>query len=359
MNNMLEQTFWGNSVSGWLTAAVAIVVSFIVIGLLRLIFVRKLHAWALRTKSTWDDFLTMIIGKSAVPALYISSVYFSLTALQLPEKVRNVLHVAYTAVLTYFVLRVATAAFRKLIHTYIRRQGRPESQQKQAGGLIAIVNAVIWLLGIVFLIDNMGYDVTTLIAGLGIGGIAIALAAQAILGDLFSYFVIFFDQPFEIGDFIIVDDKLGTIEYIGIKTTRIRTLSGEQLICSNTDLTNARVHNYKRMEKRRVVFTLSLSRRMTYRQVQAVPGIVKEIIASHAGLQFDRGHFSGYGDFSFNFEFVYYVLSPDYNVYMDKQQAIYLDIFAAFEREGISFAYPAQTLFLEQGHAAPAKNEVA
>ena len=203
----------------------------------------------------------------------------------------------------------------------------------------------------VFLLDNLGRDVTTIIAGLGVGGIAIALAAQTILGDLFSYFVIFFDQPFEIGDFIVLDDKSGNIEYVGVKTTRIRTLTGDILVVSNTDLTNSRIHNYKRMSERRIVFKLGLVYQTKHEQLKQIPGFIKSIIESVDGVRFDRSHFSGYGDFSLDFETVYYVLAQDYVIYMEKQQEIYLAIFKKFEEEGIVFAYPTQTLFhtMEKG----------
>ena len=167
------------------------------------------------------------------------------------------------------------------------------------------------MLGIVFLLDNLGYNVTTIIAGLGIGGIAIALAAQAILGDLFSYFVILFDRPFEIGGFIIVDDKMGVVEYIGIKTTRLRTLGREQLVCSNKDLTDSRVHNYKCMEKRRVVFSVGITYKATAETLETIPQLVKDIITRYDDVVFDHGHLSGFGNFSLNFEFVYYILSSD------------------------------------------------
>lgn len=240
-----------------------------------------------------------------------------------------------------------TAAFKKFVFSFIQREENSEGKEKQAGGLIVIVSVVIWILGIIFLMDNLGYNVKTLLAGLGVGGIAIALAAQAVLGDLFSYFVIFFDRPFEIGDYVVVGDKNGTIEYIGIKTTRIRTLSGEQLVCSNTDLTNSRLHNFKRMERRRIVFTLGVTYQTSHQQLSEIPGLVKGIIDSKPMLQFDRGHFSGYSDFKLVFEFVYYVNDSDYAVYMDNQQAVYLEIFEAFEKRSIEFAYPTQTLFVE------------
>ncbi|MCZ7615125.1 MAG: mechanosensitive ion channel family protein [Ignavibacteriaceae bacterium] len=173
--------------------------------------------------------------------------------------------------------------------------------------------------------DNLGFDISAVIAGLGIGGIAIALAAQTILGDLFSYFVIFFDRPFEVGDFITVQDKSGTVEYTGIKTTRLRSLSGEQLVFSNHDLTNSRIHNYKKMERRRVVFTLRVIYQTTAEQIESIPKLVREIIESQQDVAFDRGHFASYGDFSLNFEFVYFVLEADYNKYMNIQQAINIE----------------------------------
>jgi small-conductance mechanosensitive channel len=208
------------------------------------------------------------------------------------------------------------------------------------------MQVVIWVGGFLFLIDNLGYDITTLVAGLGIGGIAIALAAQTILGDLFSYLVIFFDKPFEIGDFIVVEDKMGTVEYIGIKTTRLRTLGGEQLICSNTDLTNSRVHNYKRMQERRVVFGLGVIYGTRAAQLKIIPKLIRDIIESIDGTRFDRAHFKSFGDFSLNFEVVFYVLSADYNRYMDIQEAINTQIFEVFEKEEIEFAFPTQTLFM-------------
>ncbi|MNJ87427.1 Low conductance mechanosensitive channel YnaI [compost metagenome] len=345
-NAIFDYVFWGNSVRYWIIAAGIVIVLFLLIKLFKFFVVKKVKAWALTTNTTWDNFLIAIVESSVIPLLYISSFYFALSTLNFSDKLDKVIHVAYLVAITYFVLRIISSAFRKFVYSFIQREENSESKEKQAGGLIVIANVIIWILGIIFLMDNLGYNVTTLIAGLGVGGIAIALAAQAVLGDLFSYFVIFFDRPFEIGDFVVVGDKNGVIEYIGIKTTRIRTLSGEQLICSNTDLTNSRLHNFKRMQKRRIVFSLGVTYQTTHAQLSEIPSLIKESIDKRTKLQFDRAHFSGYGDFSLNFEVVYYVLDPDYTVYMDNQQAVYLDIFEAFEHRGIEFAYPTQTLFV-------------
>lgn len=288
-----------------------------------------------------------MIENSIVPFSYIASVYFAISTLVLSSKIERVTDIIFLVSVTFFALRILSSGFKKFVFSFIQTQENSEAKQKQASGLVLIINVVIWIFGIIFMIDNLGYDVTSLIAGLGIGGIAIALAAQTILGDLFSYFVIFFDRPFEVGDFVVVDDKSGIVEHIGIKTTRIRTLGGEQLVCSNTDLTNSRLHNYKRLRQRRILFNLGVTYQTAHQQLSEIPAILKQIIESKPYVKFDRAHFAGYGDFSLNFEIVYYILDSDYTLYMDKQQAIFLDIYKAFEAKGIEFAYPTQTLMVQ------------
>lgn len=185
-------------------------------------------------------------------------------------------------------------------------------------------------------------------AGLGIGGVAVALASQAVLGDMFNYFTIFFDRPFALGDFIIVGEYMGTVEHIGIKTTRIRSIGGEQLVFSNTDLTNSRVRNYKRMEKRRVLFQFGVTYDTPIEMLEGIPEVIRKIIGNFEDTVFDRAHFLKYGDYSLVFEVVYYVLSSDYNRYMDVQHQINLNMMREFKARGISFALPSQTLFVHQ-----------
>lgn len=329
-----------------------LIACFIAIKVFRHTVVRSLKVWSAKTTSLLDDFFIAILERSVMPLAYVGSIYFALSSLVLPAKVQTALGIAILFIVTFYILTIITAFVKQLVYSFIKRQENSDTKVKQAKGLLIIVNVVIWGLGVIFLIDNLGYNVTTLVAGLGIGGIAIALAAQTVLGDLFSYFVIFFDRPFEIGDFIILDDKMGTVEYIGIKTTRLRTLGGEQLICSNTDLTNSRIHNYKRMEQRRIVFTLGVVYQTPQEKVSLIPVVVREIIESQSDVRFDRGHFSGFGDSSLNFEFVYYVLSADFNFYMDKQQSIYLGVLRKFTDLKIDFAYPTRTLFVDNNKEA-------
>jgi len=181
---------------------------------------------------------------------------------------------------------------------------------------------------------------------LGVGGIAVALAVQNILGDLFASLSIVLDKPFVIGDFIVVDTFVGTVEHIGLKTTRLRSLSGEQVIFSNTDLLGSRIRNYKRMYERRVVFTLGLVYQTPMEKVESVGKILQEIIELEPQARFDRAHFKEFGDSALVYEIVYFIKTSDFNAYMDAQQRINLAIMQRFEEQGISFAYPTRTVYM-------------
>ena len=197
-----------------------------------------------------------------------------------------------------------------------------------------------------FIFDNLGVNITAFVASLGIGGVAVALAAQSVLGDGFSSFAIFMDKPFQVGDFIIVGDLLGTVEHVGFKTTRIRSLGGEQLIFSNSDLTSSRIKNYKRMQERRVVFSLGVIYQTPVEKVKAIPPMIKRVVEDHPHARFDRAHFKSFGDFALIYEVVYYVLRPDYNTYMDLQQSMNFRLIEEFQKAGIEFAYPTQQLYV-------------
>ncbi len=350
MNSFWDKLLLDNTIRDWTIALCIIAGSILLLHLVKKIVLSQLRTWSEKTNTKIDDFLLAAIERSVLPFFYLFSVYVGLSYLSFGEKTQNILRIAILVAATFFALRLITSIISYSVQNFTRSQQDAETKRKQARGIIVIVNIIIWLMGIVFLIDNLGYDITTLVAGLGIGGIAIALAAQAVLGDLFSYFVIFFDKPFEIGDFIIIGDKMGTVEYIGIKTTRIRALGGEQLIVSNTDLTNSRVQNYKRMETRRVVFSISVLYETPAEKLKKIPEIIKRIIDEQADLKFDRAHFSSFGNSSLNFEIVYLVSGSDYNLFMDKQQLINLAIFEEFENEKIEFAYPTQKIYIDRSH---------
>lgn len=206
----------------------------------------------------------------------------------------------------------------------------------------------LWVFAGLIVLSNLGFNISSLIAGLGIGGIAVAFALQNILTDIFSSFSIFLDKPFKAGDFIVVGNDMGVVEKIGIKTTRLKTLQGEELVVSNKELTSVRVRNFKKLEKRRVVSMLGICYETNSEKLKAIPSIIKDIVSAIDVTEFDRCHFKDYGDFSLNFETVYYINSADYAQYMDAQQAINFRIKEEFEKRSIGFAYPTQTLYIQK-----------
>jgi len=347
MSEILGRTYLHNTVLDYLIALGIILLGFILLAFFKRTILARLKKWTSNTSTSVDNYVVEGVERFGVPALYITTFYIGLNYLYLTNKVQNVLNIALTIAVTVLVLRFISEVILFMLRSYVSKQTHGEEKVKQLGGLMLLINVMIWFIGLVFLFDNMGYDVTTVIAGLGIGGIAIALAAQNILGDLFNYFVIFFDRPFEVGDYIVVDDKMGTVEYVGIKTTRIKSLSGEQLVFSNSDLTGSRLHNYKRMQRRRVVFKINVTYQTSLKHVKEIPVIIKSIVQAQQQTEFDRSHFSSYADSSLEFETVYYVLSSDYTAYMDTQQAINLRIFEEFQQRGIEFAYPTRMLYLQ------------
>lgn len=237
-----------------------------------------------------------------------------------------------------------------VVHRYENRHLENEAGKVTTfRALVFVGRIIIFSLVLLLALDYIpGIEVSALIASLGVGGIAVALAVQNILADLFASLSISLDKPFAIGDFIIVDEFLGTVEHIGLKTTRIRSLSGEQLIFANNDLLKSRIRNYKRMEQRRVAFTVGVTYQTSLEKLRKVPAIFRALLEQQEDVHFDRAHFKEYGPYSLNFEFVYYIHSPDYNRYMDVQQALNLGLYESFEAEGIEFAYPTQTLFLNE-----------
>jgi small-conductance mechanosensitive channel len=343
MNSFWDKIFLGNTIQNWVIAASIIVAILIVAKILKRVLLQRFQIAAQRTSTTLDDFFIGLLQRSVMPVVYFIGIYSGIRYLTFPARAENILHAIFTTIIVFYIIRGLTDLISYSFQRYTTHNGEVV---KQAKGILLMVKVLLWVIGFVFLLDNFGYNITTIVAGLGIGGIAIALAAQAVLADLFSYLVIFFDKPFETGDFIVIGDKSGVVEYIGIKTTRLRTLGGEQLILSNTDLTNSRVQNYKRMEKRRVLLTIGVTYETDPQKLKRIPGLIKEIIETQDDVLFERAHFSGFGDFSLNFEIVYHMLTADYLEYMESQQSFCFSLLDTFEKESIEFAYPTQKLFV-------------
>jgi len=230
------------------------------------------------------------------------------------------------------------------------RQGDHASDRIRAttvGALHFVIRLVLWSGVTLLALDNLGIDITALVAGLGVGGIAVALAAQTILGDLFASLAIALDKPFLLGDFLVVGEYQGTVEQIGMKTTRLRSLSGEQLIFSNGDLLGSRIRNFQRMTERRVVFKTRLAHDTPREKLRMVPGLIRDAIVQEARIRFDRSHFTGANADGLEHETVYFVLDPDFRLHMDIQQRIGYRLLEAFDREGIEFSRPVHNVHLE------------
>lgn len=355
MNDWLQQIYWGNTVLDYLVALGSMILAGILVSLLRGRVMKTLHKWTSRTKNKYDDLVVDIAIRFIIPYAYLAVNYSIISQLQLPPKVVRILEVAMLVITVWYVVRLINAIVHGVMLAYMKQRNETDMRIRQLTGVLLIVKLVIWIIGIVLLIDNLGYNVTTIIAGLGVGGIAIALAAQNILSDLFSYLVIFFDKPFEVGDYIVVGNNSGVVEKIGVKTSHVRSLDGQQLVMPNAEMVKTVIHNHKRLERRRVVFSIGVVYNTEPEKLRQVPDIIRFIIKKHQQTTFDRAHFKSFGEFSINYEIVYYVESADYLVYMDTHHAICLEIIERFRDQGIRFALPTQTLFInsdETGHQA-------
>jgi len=346
--DFLYSTFYDNPLWAWLLAAGLTIILPFVFRIIMKFVSKRLASIAQRTKTDIDDAFLLIFQGTKFLFLLILSLYIGLQFIELPGTVSRIVRIVVLVVVFLQVGFWGNAIISFLIGRETQKKKAEDPASASAYGVITFfARLVLWLVIVLLALDNLDIEITPLIAGLGIGGIAIALAAQNILSDVFNSVSIVLDKPFEVGDFIIVGDFLGTVERIGIKTTRLRSLSGEQLIFANSDLINSRVKNYKRMNERRIVFSFGVIYQTPVDKLEIIPRMVREIIESIDQTRFDRAHFQKYGDSSLDFEVVYYVLIRDYNLYMDIQQKINLTLFRQFEKEHIEFAYPTQTLYIQ------------
>lgn len=349
----LTYMFFNNSLLQWAVALLVAIVTFGGLYVLRRVILAQLRRLGRRTDTNLDDVIAEAVSATRNWFLVLVAIWAGTLVLVLPELMRFRFARLITLITLFQIGLWIAAAIRGYIArlTEKRLENDPSSVTTvRALGYLGIV--VVWVAVVLVALDNVGIQVTAMVAGLGIGGVAIALAVQNILGDLFASLSIVLDKPFVYGDFVIVDDMLGTVEKIGIKTTRIRSLSGEQIVFSNSDLLNSRVRNYKRMFERRVVFTVGVVHQTPREQVAAIPTMIKEAVESHRDLRFDRAHFFRFGESAYDYEVVYYVLDPSYNVYMDRQQAINLHIVDYFAEHGIRVAYPTRTLHVQSPQGA-------
>lgn len=314
---------------------------------LRKTILRHLRRDTETSKRMLDDLVLTVAGRTQSLFVVLLAAYFALMTLPLSAGWKSLLNAAAIILLTVQVAIWSSAAFVGMIDKEKRRRVEIDPSAAAAFGLLGFfVRVGVWSAAVLLVLTNLGYQIGPLLAGLGVGGVAVAFALQSILGDIFCSIAIVLDKPFVLGDFIVVGDFMGSVENIGIKTTRLRSISGEQIVFSNADLLGGRVRNFKRMQERRVVFVLGVVYETPIEKLRQIPKMVREIIEPMEQARFDRAHFKEFGDFALKFEVVYYVLTPDYAVYMDIQQNINLAVAGAFEEQGIAFAYPTQEVIL-------------
>ena len=346
---LTDWIFYENTFQGWLTGLVVLLVMVLVLRLVKGVLTRRLTLLAQKTRTTIDDVLAELSAKTKFFFLATISIYLASLALVLPPGVNDAIQKILILATLLQAAIWGTHLISYLVHHYVQLKSQEKSGiSASSTALVFLGRLVLWALLVTVALDNLGLDITALVTGLGIGGIAVALALQNILGDLFSSLSILLDKPFVVGDFVIVDKHLGSVEHIGLKTTRLRSLSGEQLIFSNSDLLSSRIRNFKRMYERRVVFSFGVTYQTPHQKLAAIPQMVQEIIEAQEPIRFDRAHFKEYGDSSLNFEVVYWVQQPDYNIYMNIQQNINLELYRRFQEETIDFAYPTRTIFVSQ-----------
>jgi small-conductance mechanosensitive channel len=342
-------SFLNNSLEEWALAMAVTVLALAAMLFARRFVLHRVQAISRRTAARLHDFVLAMLSRTYLLFIVVFALYFGSTFLGLtPKRELFVTRIALGALLLQLAIwgDVGLRAWRDQY-----RQGGDGERRASSSVLCFMSRLALWTIVSLMILDNFGINITTLVASLGVGGVAVALATQNILGDLFASLSIMLDKPFEVGDFIIVGEVLGSVEHIGLKTTRVRGLGGEQVVFSNGDLLKSRIHNHKRMETRRVAFVLRVAYGTPEELLCRIPRIIREIITAKPNVDFERAHFFLWGEWSLNFEVVYHFRSPDYLLHMDAQQDIFLEIYRRFQQEGIQFAHP--TWVVRMGDRSP------
>ncbi len=348
---LISFELWGNSGESYFKALIILFALTVSFKIFQVIILKKLLKISRKTTTDIDDFLITLVKDIKPPFYFFISLYISLKFLTLAGIVENIINAIFIIVITYQAILILQGAIDYTVKKIIIKRSGEDGEEKE-NETISLIGKIfkisLWVIGVLLILSNLGVNVTSVVAGLGIGGIAVALAVQNILGDAFASFSIFIDKPFGVGDFIVSGKESGVVQKIGIKTTRLKTLQGEELVIANKDLTDSRIQNFKRMERRRVVLNLGVVYGTDAEKLKKIPALIKDIIGKIDSAEFDRAHFSRYDDSSLNYEIIYFVDSSEYEKYMDVQQEVNLGIYEKFSEEKIEFAYPTQTIFLNR-----------
>lgn len=357
LDALTDATLLGLPVPDLALAVAAALAAYLAMRLVLRYVIGRTRQLAQRTSNHVDDMVVEVLGSTNRVFLLLAAVLVGVGMLDLTERWNQ-----RVGQLWFIALALQTGLwFTKAISLGLRRY---EARHSSSGMTQVSASAVLlswslrtllWAVVLLAMLSNLGVNITAFVASLGVGGIAIALAVQNILGDLFASLSIAVDKPFEVGDAIGIGDLSGTVQHIGLKTTRLRSLTGEQIVISNTDLLKQIVKNYRRMEERRIAFKFGMSYRSDPEKLEAIPGIVKRLIESRPKLRLDRVHFQAFGESSLDFEVIYFVTTPDYGLYMDEQQRLNLQMMREFDALGVEFAIPTRSVYVMSDGGNPAE----
>jgi len=326
-----------------------LVLSYFILKIGKNVLFRQLKKITQKTVTELDDQIIEILNKHVVPIGYFTICYLTFQEIQINETILGLARTLISIAITFCTSRLLVDLSRVIIRFYSKKYRYSNSIiERNINALFPAIRVLIWTLASIFVISNLGFDIGAIIAGLGIGGVAIALASQGILQDLFSYFAILFDRPFEISDLVSIDEFIGYVEHIGIKTTRIKALTGEQLILANTDLTNSRLRNFKRMQSRQVRLQVGVIYETENEKLSHIPEVIEKAINPLENITFDIAYLSGFGDFSIDYEVIYFVHSNEIKIYRQAQHQVNLAIKYAFTSAGLQFAYPTELHYLKK-----------
>lgn len=341
----LDRLIGASSVREWVTALCVFAAGVIVFGLTKRVVQMRLAKLAERTETDLDDLFVDLVRRTARLFLLVMAARIASHWLTLTDATHGWLSKIAIVVVWFQVGLWGLGLVQFTVQRMVRGRGAEDGARAMGSSILSLMGrVVVWTTVVLLCLSNIGVEVTPLITGLGVSGIAVALALQNILGDLFASITILLDKPFVIGDAITIGDFAGTVQEIGIKTTRLRSVNGEMIVVGNSDLVNSRIRNFKRLEERRSLFTIGVNYSTPADKVARVPQILKQIIEEVPHTRFDRAHFKSFGDWALIFECVYFSTVPDYNALMDAQQRVNLEIKRRFEKEGIEMAFPTQTV---------------
>jgi small-conductance mechanosensitive channel len=352
--SLLTVTFLGADMQQWAWAALVSALTFAGMTLALRVMLSRLRSMASKSANTVDDDLVAVLASSNHGLLAIMALLIGAGLIDLTEPWHRRLDQLWFIALALQAGLWGGMAISRLLARYVTRHAPDNAVQASATATLMSwsLRTVLWVVVALAVLSNLGVNITAFVASLGVGGIAVALAVQNILGDLFASLSIAIDKPFEVGDFVVVNNVAGTIELVGLKSTRIRSLGGEQIVMSNTDLLKQTISNYKRLQERRIVYTFGITYDATAEQAQEVPRIVKKVVESSARLRFDRAHLLSFGESSLDYEVVFFVLDPDYNLYMDERQALNFQLMREFAAIGVQFAFPTRTVYLARASSS-------